>query len=316
MDHRAYPKIPTRHDGSKASPGGTWVATEKVHGAQLVVASDGKLVRVGKRKAWLEPAEPFFGWQLLRGDLESAALAVQARWGGEGIVRLFGEIFGGHYPHPDVAPMPGVSAVQTGIWYCPDIRFALFDVLIEKAPDEEGIFLSHEEVEKVARVCGLFTVPVLGRGASSALEQLPVRYATRVPALLGLPSIDGNDAEGLVLKPDARAKPSERFVVKHKIPEFDEAKFDESAPWDSAVALDLDAFETIAARLVNAARVASASSKVGLVPEAVRDEVVLDVLVDLETAFPVAFRRLPPEDEEALRAHITRLAENLTRDAR
>jgi hypothetical protein len=39
-----------------------------------------------------------------------------------------------------------------------------------------------------------------------------------------------NYAEGFVLEPNARATPSERFVVKKKTAELDEVVFDESAP--------------------------------------------------------------------------------------
>ena len=71
MQHRPFPKIPTTLAPSSGA-GGSWIATEKIHGAQLLLASDGDTVRFGKRKAWLAPDEPFFGWQLLRNELELA----------------------------------------------------------------------------------------------------------------------------------------------------------------------------------------------------------------------------------------------------
>jgi hypothetical protein len=56
---------------------------------------------------------------------------------------------------------------------------------------------------------------------------------------------------------------------------------------------------------VNPARVASARSKVGDGdPVALRDEITLDVLVDLESAFPSAIRALSPAEEDALRTQI------------
>ncbi|MBL8914398.1 MAG: RNA ligase family protein [Archangium sp.] len=44
MEHRAYPRIPPQ---LAADTGGPWVATEKLHGANLVVAFDGARVRIG-----------------------------------------------------------------------------------------------------------------------------------------------------------------------------------------------------------------------------------------------------------------------------
>jgi hypothetical protein len=69
VQHTPYPKIATTSADDVAGP---WIATEKIHGAQLVVAADGRTTRVGKRKAWLSDDEPFFGWQLLRDRLAAA----------------------------------------------------------------------------------------------------------------------------------------------------------------------------------------------------------------------------------------------------
>lgn len=48
------------------------VATEKVHGANLVVATDGERVRIGKRKAWLSG-------DVIKPDAESRVEARPAR---------------------------------------------------------------------------------------------------------------------------------------------------------------------------------------------------------------------------------------------
>ena len=55
---------------------------------------------------------------------------------------------------------------------------------------------------------------------------------------------------------------------------------------------------------MNPARVASARSKVGEESAAVADEVVLDVMVDLEAAFPERFRALGPKEEGRLLARV------------
>jgi len=303
VEHRPYPKISNRR-ADTALRGGTWVATEKVHGAHLVVATDGRTVRIGNRRRWLEEADAFFGWQLLRAELGVAAQALFRELGVRGIVRLHGELFGGRYPHESVPPMPGATPVQTGIWYAPEVRFALFDIVVEPAEREEGEFLAHSEVQSLGAAHGLFIVPVLGRGPRSDVERLPLRFASHVPMLLGLPRLDGNMAEGLVLKPDARMPPSMRFVTKVKLPEFDDARFDESTPWNRNAPLDLEALRALASRMINGPRLDSARSKVGPARTALVDEVVLDVLADLDAAFPLAYRSLSPAEEDLLRAHV------------
>ena len=67
-----------------------------------------------------------------------------------------------------------------------------------------------------------------------------------------------------------------------------------------------------ATRLTNAARVASATSKIGRHDQAaVLDEVELDVLVDLAAAFPTTFDALAPDDEAAVRDAIRTAATQL-----
>ena len=131
-----YPKISS---GSLNSPKrDDWVATEKIHGAQLVVGASADEVRIGKRKAWLEPGEPFFGWQMLRPSLHALARSVHRAMGATGEVWIYGELFGGHYPHPAVTPVAGLVPVQTGIWYAPDLQFAVFDVVHASAGAERS----------------------------------------------------------------------------------------------------------------------------------------------------------------------------------
>ncbi|MEV0397460.1 RNA ligase family protein [Polymorphospora rubra] len=299
VQHIPYPKIGTISARDAAGP---WIAAEKIHGAQLVVATDGRTTRVGKRKAWLRDGDPFFGWQLLRDRLVAAAHA--ALPGPGAAVRLYGELYGGAYPHPDVPPAPGVTAVQTGIWYSPDLRFALFDILVQNADDEEGTYLPFAQVREVAAVAGLDVVPLLGRGRRQDLDTVPTRFVTTIPDSLGLPPLPGNLAEGVVLRADRTLPPGKRSIVKHKIAEFDEQRFDDSRPFDASAPLTLTDLFAIAGRMANPIRLASARSKVGVNQAAIADEAVLDVLIDLTNAFPTAMAQLDHTADSALQKHV------------
>jgi Rnl2 family RNA ligase len=298
MHHLAYPKIPTVSAGAAA--GGAWIATEKIHGAQLVLGFDGREVSIGKRKAWLADDEPFFGWQLLRDRLHRTAEAALARGGTT--VRVYGELYGGRYPHPRVPPTPGASPVQTGVWYSPDIRFAVFDVL-----RDDTAYLPYADLRAIAGESGVDVVPLLGRGPRQVLDALPVRFPTQLPAALGLPDVSDNLAEGLVLRPDPPAGTTERPILKRKIEEFDEKRFNDSRPWAPWQRIPIADLRDLAHALVNPPRLASARSKVG--PTDFLDEVLLDVMVDLSEAFPVAIAALTPAEEADLHAYIRALAE-------
>lgn len=304
MRHRPFAKIAGPGDPLGAVPGGPWVALEKIHGAQMVVAVRGDDVRFGKRKAWLADDDPFFGWQLVRQPLGELARAAARRLGAP-LVVFYGELFGGGYPHPAVPAAPGLQPVQTGIWYAPDLRWAVFDALVAADEADDGEFIAFHELADLARSTGLLLPPLLRAGPRPQCEATPVRVPTRVPAALGLPELDGNLAEGLVIRPDARARPGGRPVYKRKIAEFDEQRFAESEAWDPAQRPGRDALVAWARRLVNPARLASAASKCGRHDrEAVLDELELDVLIDLGAAFPAALADLSPADEAALRAEL------------
>ncbi|WP_238012808.1 RNA ligase family protein [Dactylosporangium sp. AC04546] len=299
MEHLAYPKILS---GQPVAIQGPWIATEKLHGANLVIAGTEAAITVGKRKAWLRPDEAFFGWQLLRPAFERA-VAVALEHTGKQTVRLYGELYGGHYPHADVPAVPGASPVQTGVWYAPDIRFALFDVLAEE------VFVRYDDVAAIAGSSGLDVVPLLARGPRSTVDATPARFQTRMPAVHHLPAIDGNLAEGIVLRPDAAVPFGQRPSLKVKIAEFDEVRYGGSQPWDPHAFIGPEELRRLAERLVNPPRLAGARSKVGPGdPGALADEVVLDVLVDLTDAFPAAMAALSEADqhrlETALRARI------------
>jgi Rnl2 family RNA ligase len=309
MRFRSFPKIPTHRAAPPRAVGGPWVALEKLHGAQLVLACEADLVRVGKRKAWLAEDEPFFGWQLLAGELSAGARAL-ARQAAARQVVIYGELVGGAYPHPDVAPIAGLSAVQTGIWYCPALAWVAFDVLVAAADDDEGELLSHREVEQLAGAAGLRTPPRLARGTRAELERVDVRFPSRVPAWFGLPPIADNFAEGLVLKPDQRCAPSDRPVIKRKLPEFDDDRFGEAEAWAPAW-LDEAALLGWVERLVQPARLASARSKVGTSPEAIADEVALDVAVDLGLTFRASWDGLAEAAQERVLARARALARQL-----
>ena len=85
-----------------------WVALEKIHGANFsLTATGGDVVKVARRRAYLEDGERFFGvWdkaEFLEGEVEKAKRLFRAVFemqgdaagGGVDAVIIFGELFGG-----------------------------------------------------------------------------------------------------------------------------------------------------------------------------------------------------------------------------
>lgn len=309
LPHRPFPKIATNLD---VPLGGRWIATEKIHGAHFVVATDGTRVRFGKRKAWLHEDDAFFGWQMLRAELEPQVLALHEALKPAGPIYVYGELFGGGYPHPDVAPLPLLTPVQTGIAYAPDLRWAAFDVL-EAREEGADTFVAQDVLEDAASMAGLMLVPVLARGSWQEVRRSPVAFESRVPATLGLPPLAANTAEGYVLKPEAGMPASQRPLVKVKIPEFDELRFGASQAFDPHALPPIEVLATLAVAMTTPLRLASARSKVGVEAVAIIEEAVLDVSIDLEAMLPDRMASLAPEAIARLHQAVADAARSILR---
>ncbi|MFJ9697053.1 RNA ligase family protein [Kitasatospora sp. NPDC101183] len=295
---RPYPKIPAK--GRPGAPGsGEWTAAEKVHGAHFAVVceADGS-VRAAKRRELLgdEGLDGFFGVSRIWPELAvvAARLAAELRPEEGGVVTVYGELAGGRYPHPQVAAEPGVDPVQTGVWYAPGLRWLPFDATVETAAGRR--WAADRALRSAAATAGLVCAPLLGHGPLTALQQLPVAYPSRVPALFGLPELADNLAEGYVLKPagewwetgaeGAAARP----VLKVKQRAFaEDERYDGARPYlvpPGGAAGVPGWLLAQASALLTPARAAGAVSKLGprTPVEAVAAEIAEDVTAELAEA--------------------------------
>jgi len=144
-----YPKMPnaSRPEGyARATKrGAEHVVTEKVHGANFSVLAfrASGAVEFAKRTAVLAPADDFFGCRSagVTAVLRPAARAAAAAVGAD--VAIFGELFGGLYPHEAVAPVQGLQPVQRGVYYAPTVQFCAFDVQLLAS----GRFLDFDDAQ-------------------------------------------------------------------------------------------------------------------------------------------------------------------------
>jgi Rnl2 family RNA ligase len=320
----SYDKISTRLEGwlgddeaaFRALKSVPWVVTEKIHGSNLCLASDGRQVRVGKRKEWLPPEEDFFEHQRATDPLHDGLRALASALGARTFV--YGELFGGAYPHPDVAAVPGLLPVQTGVYYSPRIEFLAFDLAVLDSAGRRT-WLPFDEARRHFEQFGLPAVPALMRGPYTDAIAYPLGADSGIPALLGLPPLPAgrNAAEGVVLSPErpvavrGRSEPI-RPVLKRKIATFEEdARFHQAKPWARAPRLE-GALETLcaeASELNCEPRLNAAISKAGRVVDARRaaevlDLLVLDLLEALEGSLPELLRSLGPAERQSLQSHL------------
>ncbi|MFJ9459210.1 RNA ligase family protein [Kitasatospora sp. NPDC101447] len=294
-----YPKIPAR--GRSGGPGSReWVAAEKVHGAHFAVVCEGDSVRPAKRRQLLddEGLDGFFGvsriWPRLAVAAARLAGAVRGPWGPSAVVTVYGELAGGRYPHPDVPAADGVEPVQTGVWYDPGLRWLPFDATV-RTPEGRW-WIADRALRTAAGTAGLTCVPLLGHGPLNALQDLPVLFPSRVPALFGLPELADNLAEGYVLKPAGQWRESgeagavARPLVKAKQQAFaEDERYGGARPYlpPPEGAAGVPAWLLVqASALLTPARAAAAVSKLGprTATEAVAEEIAQDVTEELADA--------------------------------
>ncbi|KAJ4459774.1 putative RNA ligase [Paratrimastix pyriformis] len=219
-----------------------WVVTEKVHGANMCLHCSPAGVAFCKRTGFLEPGDPFFGYRsFLPAKCEAKALhlyqALLAEQPTITTVWIFGELFGGGYPHPDVpqSAIP-VQLVQSGIYYSPELEFYSYDIGIQTVEHPQREYLPYTKCIDLFRANGfLYAEPLLIGTYDQALA-FPVGFDSHVPARLGLPTLPPgtNKAEGIVIKPvtalwmeDAKGE-RRRVILKKKIPQFAEKQYDDN----------------------------------------------------------------------------------------
>jgi len=337
-----------------------YVVTEKVHGANFCIIasydqgnSSAPTIQFAKRTAILgsaNDAEDFYSCRssgllrILAPRAEAVLQRLSAQAGnGNGknlqAVHIYGELFGGSYPHPDVPTCQGIEAVQHGIWYAPDLRFMAFDVACETAVARE--FLNYDLAREVCEECDVQFAAPLFRGSLAECLDFPIEYETTIPVRLGLPPLSAcnntserNLAEGVVVRPlmepPARCttglragKESLRGLFKRKIAAFSEKRY-QNDDWKKGKAggggtvttneEELAALEIAAC--VTEQRLANVLSKTGRVDPKDRDacrslledfqQDVRDALEDGDLQLLLASNRLQAELEGLCKTVITR----------
>ncbi|MBO9728581.1 MAG: hypothetical protein J7623_08090 [Chitinophaga sp.] len=280
-EHSAYEKMPKNSKGLTLSEKELnslyklkWVVTEKIHGANFSFVYDHQQLRYAKRKEYLQWGDDFFGFQQVVADLEGRVLSLFEQLQQDMPAYryiLYGELFGGEYPHPDVPPDEQVQAIQTGVYYSPTIRFCAFDIALYPEDADSKIYLDYDTAITYFERFNIFYAKPLFIGKWNDALNFDIHLPSTIPALLHLPEITPNVMEGVVIKPfhHSTVVLSSRPVIKHKNPAFDEEeKFHEAEKWSfipnvHSRAEELSFLVTAISTYITANRLNSALSKTG-----------------------------------------------------
>jgi Rnl2 family RNA ligase len=226
-----------------------------------------------KRKEYLSWNDDFFGFQLVVSEIENDIIRLFEDLSSniQGIKYIvYGELFGGEYPHPDVMSNDNLNAIQTGVYYSPSIKFCAFDIAIEKS--DSKYYLDYETSISYFKKHNLFYAKPLFIGKFRDAVNFDTRINSTLPKELKLPEINENLIEGVVIKPFNQTdieSISSRPIVKLKNKEFDEEnRFHQAEKWSfipniSSKSQDLSFILDELRNYITKNRLESAISKIG-----------------------------------------------------
>lgn len=210
-------------DQGHAHPSIEWTVAEKIHGCNFsfIVHPDGKTIQAAKRSGIIGGKESFHDHTSVQAELTEPLLQLASRFPGQQVT-VYGELFGGLYNHPDVAKSKQ-KHIQKEVSYVNRIAFLAFDLRV----GNPGIFVDHDVFEQECTTANVPYIKTLARGTFDELMQFDVEtFQTTIPSYYGLPAIEHNYAEGVVLKPviPRRFRTQSRVIIKKKRSTFDEIK--------------------------------------------------------------------------------------------
>ncbi|MDR1973626.1 MAG: RNA ligase, Rnl2 family [Bacteroidales bacterium] len=208
--------------------GTPYVVQEKVHGSNTCFVTDGQTVRFAKRSGYVEQGEKFYDYEELLERYTPKVISlfqrVKAKYPDLETLSIYGEMFGGTYPHRDVKNYGKVMTIQKGVFYSPVHEFYAFDLHIGMA--ESGRYLPVDELNDFFEAEHFIYAKTLFTGTLDECMQYPNAFQSHIAEWLCLPPIEDNICEGVVIRP---AEPlylgnGTRILLKNKNSRFAEKK--------------------------------------------------------------------------------------------
>ncbi len=213
--------------------GGEWSVTEKIHGANFSLWVDKDTVRMAKRSAFIPDDSSFYGIQNIKEDLIKKVRFLFDWLASKSEIEeiaIFGELFGGSYPHKDIRVNPKAKKVQGKAWYSPDNKFFVYDIRID------GQFQSYAEMQKLCLHVGLPHVWVLFYGSLKECLEYSNEFPSTIYKRYDLPEIEDNICEGIVIRPE---EPRFVFSGSRVMLKSKNARFAEKEPKKAKVKVEL-----------------------------------------------------------------------------
>jgi Rnl2 family RNA ligase len=170
----------------------------EVHGANCCLVTDGQTVRFAKRTGLVETGEMFYNYEELLERYQDRIVRlfhrVKTQYTDTESLLVYGEMFGGKYPHPDVKNDSKVMNIQKGVFYFPAHEFYGFDLYVNGL--EQNRYLPVDEVNQFFEGGNIFYAKTLFQGTLDECLEYPNAFQSCIAGWLGLPPVEDNICEG------------------------------------------------------------------------------------------------------------------------
>jgi Rnl2 family RNA ligase len=193
-----------------------YVVQEKIHGANLSFMTDGQSIISAKRTGIILEGEQFFNSKLVQENYTNKIFnlfkEVSESFKAQSIT-IFGELFGGGYPHPETKKDSKSILVQGGVYYCPSNEFFAFDILLDNK-----MYLDVNIAAQLFEKHGFIYAKTLFEGTLQDCLAYSSEFQTTLPNEFGLPPLEGNICEGVVIRPIQVSyfRNGSRVLIKNK----------------------------------------------------------------------------------------------------
>ena len=178
---------------------------EKLFKLKDLIANNQKVIDILKERAGIDPTKE---------DIKTKF-----------VLTVYGELCGGMYRHPDVEKVKGAIKIQGRVDYHPDNKFVPFDIVLRWPNGSTIMYFDQDEVVELCKQVALPYPIILFKGTFDECLNFPVEFIDKTGNILwGLPIIEKNISEGIVIKPNkAMFRPNnERVILKKKGEKFKE----------------------------------------------------------------------------------------------
>jgi Rnl2 family RNA ligase len=301
-----------------------FVVQEKVHGSNVCFITDGQTVGFGKRTGFVEAGEKFYDYETFVERYNPKIIAlytiVKEKHPDIKTITVYGEMFGGRYPHRDVKNNAQIPMIQKGVFYCPTHEFYAFDLYVTTG--ESARYLPVDEMNGFFEQGHLFYARTVFKGTLNECLQHPNDFQSLISTWLGLPPLENNVCEGVIIRPvePMWLRNGSRVLLKNKNARFAEKKaIKKREPKlfvESTYSEILNALLPVAEQYVTENRLNNVISHIGQItlPNEIGKLIGLfskDILTDFLKEHSGEYSAIEKSEQKILNRHINTSATNL-----